>query len=129
MKKFALFLICLCALVVFRQEYQAQASVKQYTEIYSITVPLSIKVPAHTLIFRADSSFWMITDSTFLKTDSGCTILRKGPSYYHVTTIYHPKYTTGADSASIVLRDGAIRYTNTNEWIKRNRVWKKIPLQ
>lgn len=131
MKKVWLFLcvLLLIGVVCSPTSVKAQASKKQYTEIYNLNVPLGIKVVAGDLIYRADSGFWMIADSSFAKTDSGITMVRRGGTRFHfLTNTPFVKYSLSADTASTTLRNGTIRVTTKYLWIRVNGTWKKITL-
>jgi len=128
MKKFLVIITLLAAFIgASTATVQAQATRKGHIEIYSLTKPLGIKINIGELVYRADSGFWIIMDSTFAKTDSGATIVRKGSAYFHFNTDgKQVKYTAGADSASTILRTGAERATATHLWLKVNGSWKKL---
>jgi len=108
----------------------AQASWKEHIEVYNLNVPLGIKVPAGSLVFRADSNFWMIADSAFAKTDSGITMVRRGSTY--IRMLYDDnllKYSLTSDTTSTKLRNGSARLTTKYLWIRVNGTWKKIAWQ
>lgn len=115
-------------LLLFAVAGFSQATKKDHIEIYALNKALGINVPAGSLVYRADSNFWMIVDSAYAKADSGTTILREG--YYRLQyDDNYIKYGMTADTASTKLRNGSMRLTNLNLWIKRNGTWKKLVLQ
>lgn len=123
MKKIMLiFTVLLFAIAGF-----SQATKKDHIEIYSLTKPLGINIPAGSLCYRADSNFWIVCDSAFSKADSGATIVRQGGTYFRV--LYddnYLKYALTADTTSTKLRNGSVRLTTKYIWIKVNGTWKKI---
>jgi len=122
-------ILALFFLVLFAGAVMGQATIKQHYEISTLAKPLGIKLTPGSLVWRADSAFWMVMDSTFAKTDSGTTIVRKGSTYFHFPTDSKlVKYSLGADTASTTLRSGAMRLTVKYLWIKVNGTWKKITL-
>ena len=121
--------ITIFCLLLFTGAVFGQATIKQHYEISTLAKPLGIKLPIGALVWRADSSFFMVMDSTFAKTDSGTTIVRKGSTYFHfLTDTRYFKYSLSGDTASTTLRNGSVRLTTKYIWIRVNGTWKKITL-
>lgn len=117
-----IFLFCFASVQTY-----GQATRKQYIEVYSVSVPLGLSIPAGSLVYRADSNFWIVTKLALAKSDSMTMCIRRGwRSYYDFVgkDASIIKWTMSADSNSATLPSGSMRVTNTNLWIKIGTTWK-----